>query len=70
MHGDEWVAGASSYSMYTGGIEIELDTKEEHRRKGLALAVAARLILECLDRGLYPCWDAANLQSRTSGVYV
>lgn len=64
MHGDEWVAGASSYSMYTGGIEIELDTKEEHRRKGLALAVAARLILECLDRGLYPCWDAANLQSR------
>lgn len=64
MYGNEWVAGASSYSMYTGGIEIELSTKEEHRRKGLALAVAARLILECLDRGLYPCWDAANQQSR------
>lgn len=63
MCGDEWVAGASSYSMYREGIEIEIDTKEEHRRKGLALAVAARLILECTERGLSPNWDAANMQS-------
>ena len=46
-----------------GGIEIEIDTKEECRRRGLALACGARLILECLDRGLYPSWDAANLDS-------
>ncbi len=63
MYGDEWVAGASSYSMYHGGIEIELGTKEEHRQKGLAIAVAARLILECVKRGLSPNWDAANKQS-------
>ena len=30
----------------------------------MALAAAARLILECLDRNLLPCWDAANLQSK------
>lgn len=59
----ELVAGASSYSSYMGGIEIEIDTKEECRRRGLALACGARLILECLDRGLYPSWDAANLAS-------
>ena len=53
-------AGASSYSSYEGGIEIEVDTKEEFRRQGLATACGARLILECLDRGLYPSWDAAN----------
>lgn len=56
-------AGASSYSSYAGGIEIEIDTKEEYRRKGLAYACGARLILECLNRGLYPSWDAQNLGS-------
>lgn len=57
------VSGASSYSSYEGGIEIEIDTKAEYRRKGLATACGARLILECLDRGLYPSWDAQNLWS-------
>lgn len=54
------VSGASSYSRYREGIEIEIDTKAEHRRQGLAAACGARLILECLDRGLYPSWDAQN----------
>ena len=57
------VSGASSYSSFPGGIEIEIDTREEFRRKGLAFACGARLILECLDRGLYPSWDAHNLAS-------
>lgn len=57
------VSGAASYSVYPGGIEIEIQTLEPHRRKGLAAACAARLILECLKRGLYPSWDAANLWS-------
>jgi GNAT superfamily N-acetyltransferase len=56
----ELVSGASSYSRYQDGIEIEIDTKEEHRRKGLAYVCGAKLILECLDRGLYPSWDAQN----------
>lgn len=57
------VSGASSYAAYLDGIEIEIDTKKEYRRKGLALVCGARLILECLDRGLYPSWDAQNLWS-------
>lgn len=60
MKDGEIVSGASSYSGYIGGIEIEVDTKEEHRRKGLASACAAKLILECLDRKWYPKWDAQN----------
>lgn len=59
----EIVSGASTYSRYREGIEIEIDTEISHRRKGLALACGARLILECLDRGLYPSWDAQNLGS-------
>lgn len=57
------VAGASSYTRYKEGIEIEIDTKEEYRRKGLATVCGAKLILECLKRGLYPSWDAQNLRS-------
>lgn len=57
------VSGASSYASYLGGIEIEIDTQPEHRRRGLARACGARLILECLDRGFYPSWDAQNLWS-------
>ena len=57
------VAGAGSYCVYRGGIEVEIDTRPDHRRRGLATACGARLILECLDRGLYPSWDAIDLRS-------
>lgn len=57
------VAGASSYYVYPGGIEIQIDTHQDYRRRGLATAAASGLILACLDRGLYPSWDAANLSS-------
>lgn len=56
----EIVSGASSYSRYQDGIEIEIDTKREYRRKGLAYVCGAKLILECLKRDLYPSWDAQN----------
>ncbi|MDY3619429.1 GNAT family N-acetyltransferase [Agathobaculum sp.] len=59
----EPVCGASTYTYYDGGIEIEIDTKPEFRRKGLARACASALILECLRRGLVPSWDAANPES-------
>ena len=54
------VSGASSYSRYLEGIEIEIDTREDHRQKGLAYACGGKLILECLKRDLYPSWDAQN----------
>ncbi|WP_085832921.1 GNAT family N-acetyltransferase [Clostridium merdae] len=57
------VSGASSYCVYSGGLEIEIDTNPEYRRKGLATACGAGLILECLKRGLYPSWDAHDLRS-------
>lgn len=52
------VAGASSYSAFPGGIEIEIDTKQEFRRRGLARACGAALIKAYLERGLWPSWDA------------
>lgn len=63
LHGGKIVSGASSYTVYKNGIEIEIDTREEYRRKRLALVCASALILECLEKGLYPSWDAANMES-------
>lgn len=59
----EVVSGASSYSAYDQGIEIEIDTRQDFRRRGLASACGAKLILECVARGWYPSWDAQNLWS-------
>lgn len=63
LNGGTIVGGASSYTMYHGGIEIEVDTDEKYRQKGIATACAAKLILHCLENGLYPSWDAANMIS-------
>lgn len=57
---EQLVCGASSYADWPGGIEIEIDTHPAHRRRGLARACAAALLLDCLARGLHPSWDAAN----------
>ena len=57
------VAGASSYTRYRDGIEIEVDTVEPERRKHLATVVCSALILRCLEEGLYPSWDAQNRNS-------
>jgi hypothetical protein len=60
---DEIISGASSYSCTKGSISITIGTEQEHRRKGLALASASKLILECLQKNLYPSWEAANTNS-------
>ena len=57
------VAGAASYSVYCGGIEIQIETHCAYRRQGLATACGAALILDCLDQGRYPSWDAHDLRS-------
>ena len=57
---DRIISGASSYSRYREGIEIEVDTRPGNRRKGFAYICAAKLILECLKKNLYPSWDAHN----------
>lgn len=60
MEDGQPVSGASSYSGWPGGIEVEIDTREDRRRRGLAYAAGAALILACLDRGWYPSGDAQN----------
>ena len=63
VHNGEIISAASSYSYCEGSIDITIGTKYEYRRKGLAIAVASKLILDCIEKNIYPRWDAANLQS-------
>ena len=63
LHKGQLVSGASPYAIYKNGIEIEIDTKPEYRKKGLATVCGAKLILECLANNIYPSWDAHDLRS-------
>ncbi len=58
------VAGASTMTVYDGGIEVQVATKDEFQRKGLAMPCASALLLECMYRKIRPCWDAATLISK------
>ena len=42
------------------GLEVQVDVRADQQRRGIASACSARLILECMDRGLIPEWDAAS----------
>ena len=63
LHGDQIASVATTFAICSKGIEIQINTREEHQRKGLATAVAAQLIMHSLEQGLDPNWDAANESS-------
>ncbi|WP_305132952.1 GNAT family N-acetyltransferase [Thomasclavelia cocleata] len=60
---DEIVGICSSNIIYKDGIEINIRVKEGYKHKGIGTAMASKLILMCLEKGIYPSWDAANLTS-------
>lgn len=49
------VSGASSMTVYDGGIEIQVATRPGYQRKGLAYVCSAALIEECIRRKVRPC---------------
>ncbi|MCQ4635751.1 GNAT family N-acetyltransferase [Anaerovorax odorimutans] len=62
------VSGASTMTVYDGGAELQVATRESHRCRGLAMACAAATVLKCVEMGIRPCWDAANLISRSMAL--
>jgi RimJ/RimL family protein N-acetyltransferase len=60
LHQGRFVSGVCSAAVGGGKFEIEIQTRREFRRRGLARAVAAALILYGLEHGIEACWDAAN----------
>lgn len=68
MHNGMFVSGASTMTVYDGGAEIQVATREDYKQKGLALSCAAAIVLECVSRGIRPHWDAANEISKKMAV--
>ncbi len=60
---DRPVGIAYSSLVYSQGIEVSIYVAEAYRRQGIATALAANLLLACLQRRLHPNWDAANGES-------
>lgn len=70
LKNEKLVSGASTMTVYDGGIEVQVATAPDYRRRGLALPCAAALIQECMKRKLRPCWDAANLISKKMALQL
>ena len=58
--GGRTVGAAFSSLVCSRGIEISIYVVERYRGAGMATALAAQLLLWCLDNGAEPHWDAAN----------
>jgi hypothetical protein len=64
-HEGKVVSTASTFTPFTNEFEIQVETSgtPDYRRKGLATAVSAALIVYALENNLIPQWDAANEKS-------
>ncbi len=62
--GEEIVAAASSFLSLDGEAELDVSAKESHRGKKLASACVARMLRDCMERGMIVHWDAQNDVSR------
>jgi hypothetical protein len=62
-HEGRFVSGCSSFAISSHSLEFEIQTHADYRRRGLASAAAAAMILHCMERGLEACWDAHNEMS-------
>ena len=58
------MAAASSFLSLNGEIELDVSTEESHRGKRLATACVARMLRDCVERGIMVHWDAQNDASR------
>jgi RimJ/RimL family protein N-acetyltransferase len=59
LHGDLVVCEASTGAAGGGRVEIGVGTQELYRRRGLARAACAQLILHCEAAGYLTWWDCA-----------
>jgi GNAT superfamily N-acetyltransferase len=54
------VSAIGCYTCYADGVEVEVDTHPDYRRRGFAGLVSRAMFAEAIDRGLAVGWDAMN----------
>lgn len=63
LDGEQVMGVAYASLVYSTGFEVSIFVEEPYRQRGIATALASRLLLEGMRHGLRPNWDAANLES-------
>jgi predicted GNAT family acetyltransferase len=63
VHHNRIVSAATSMAASRRAIDIEIETVPGYRKQGLATVAGAQLVAYCLERGIEPCWLAANAAS-------
>jgi len=63
LDGERVMGVAYSSLVCSRGIEVSIYVQERDRRRGVATALASRLLLHCQRHGMRPNWDAANPES-------
>ena len=54
------ISHAVSLMQCREGIHIGIETHPDFRNKGLATAIAAKLLVHCIERDIYPHWSASS----------
>ncbi|MCB0484169.1 MAG: GNAT family N-acetyltransferase [Flavobacteriales bacterium] len=60
LENEKIVCIASTGTVCSKGIEVQINTHKKYRGRGLASATGAALLIECLENGIDPNWDAAT----------
>lgn len=68
--GGEIASCCSAILVSSRGYEANIITKPAYRRQGMAGAVAARFVLECLEKNREPHWDGANDASKRLALHL
>lgn len=60
LENEKIVCIASTGAVCSKGIEVQVNTHKNYRGQGLASTTSAALIIECLENGIDPNWDAST----------
>lgn len=66
----ELIAGISSGLVYHGAVEVEVATRPNEQGNGFAKKLGAAMILESLNRDMFPLWDAHNEASKKVAEFL
>lgn len=66
----ELIAGISSGLVYREAVEVEVATRPNEQGDGFAKKLGAAMILESLNRDMFPLWDAHNEASKKVAEFL
>ena len=70
LKNNELIAGISSGLVYREAVEVEVATRPNEQGNGFAKKLGAAMILESLNRDMFPLWDAHNEASKKVAEFL